>query len=470
MSTTGSSAAAAASVQRQPALAGVLAGLALSTLLPSLGISIVHVALPTFADTFGASFQQVQWLVIAYLLVTTTLIVGVGRLGDLVGRRRLLGAGIAVFTVASGLAGMAPSLGLLIAARAAQGIGAAVMMALAMAFVGETVPKARAGSAMGLLGTMSAVGTALGPSLGGVLVAHFGWQALFFVNLPLGLIALLLVSRCLPADRPWRAATRVPFDVTGLLLLAFTLGAYALAVTMGRGRIGLLNLVLLLAAAFGLWMFVQAQARAVSPLVPLARLREPALRTGLLTSALVATVVMSTLVVGPFYLARGLGLDTAMVGLVMSTGPATAALTGVPAGRMVDRFGARRIAVWALAGMLIGCLALAAAPASWGALGYALPLAVMTGHYAMFQTANNTAVMADVGPDQRGVISGLLNLSRNLGLITGASLMGAVFAFLSGAVDVAAASSEAVTVGMRVTYATAALMIAAAAGMAVLRR
>jgi hypothetical protein len=94
----------------------------------------------------------------------------------------------------------------------------------------------------------------------------------------------------------------------------------------------------------------------------------------------------------------------------------------------------------------------------------------MTGHYAMFQTANNTAVMADVGPDQRGVISGLLNLSRNLGLITGASLMGAVFAFVSGAVDVAAASSVAVTVGMRVTYATAALMIAAAAGMAVLRR
>ena len=171
-------------LQDQPAAAGapaavsvrwVLASLSLSMLLSSLGTSIANVGLPTFAVVFHASFQQVQWVVLAYLLAITTLIVSVGRLGDITGRRRLLLAGIFLFTAASVLCGLAPTLGLLIAARAAQGLGAAIMMALTMAFVGETVPKARTGSAMGLLGTMSAIGTALGPSLGGVLIATLGW-------------------------------------------------------------------------------------------------------------------------------------------------------------------------------------------------------------------------------------------------------------------------------------------------------
>ena len=156
----------------QTASAGwALASLSLPMLLSTLGISIANVGLPTLAQAFGASFQQVQWVVLAYLLAITTLVVSAGRLGDIIGRRRLLLAGLSLFTLASVLCGFAPTLWLLVAARAAQGLGAAVMMALAMALVGETVPKARTGSAMGLLGTMSAVGTALGPTLGGVLIA-----------------------------------------------------------------------------------------------------------------------------------------------------------------------------------------------------------------------------------------------------------------------------------------------------------
>jgi MFS family permease len=144
-----------------------LVSLSLSMLLSSLGTSIANVGLPTLAEVFNASFQQVQWIVLAYLLAITTLVVSVGRLGDLIGRRRLLLSGIAVFTLASALCGLAPSLELLIGTRALQGLGAAVMMALTLAFVSETVSKEKTGSAMGLLGTMSAIGTALGPSLGG---------------------------------------------------------------------------------------------------------------------------------------------------------------------------------------------------------------------------------------------------------------------------------------------------------------
>jgi MFS family permease len=174
------------SAETTPSVRWALASLALSVLLSSLGTSIANVALPSLAEAFNASFQAVQWIVIAYLLAITTLIVSAGRLGDIFGRRRLLLIGISLFTLASLLCGMAPTLWLLIAARALQGLGAAIMMALAMAFVGETVPKEKTGSAIGLLGTMSAIGTALGPSLGGVLIAGPGWPAIFFINLPLG--------------------------------------------------------------------------------------------------------------------------------------------------------------------------------------------------------------------------------------------------------------------------------------------
>ena len=281
-------------------------------LLSSLGTSIANVGLPTLAQAFNASFQEVQWIVLAYLLAITTLIVSVGRLGDIIGRRRLLLAGIFLFTVASVLCGVAPTLWLLIAARAAQGLGAAIMMALTMAFVGETVPKAKTGSAMGLLGTMSAIGTALGPSLGGVLIAGLGWRAIFLVNVPLGILTFLLAHRYLPVDR--RSGRRLIGPASthaGTLLLALTLAAYALAMTMGRGSFGPLNMALLLAAVFGAGLFVLAEARAASPLIRLAMFRDPVLSASLAMSALVSTVMMATLVVGPFYLSRALGLDAA---------------------------------------------------------------------------------------------------------------------------------------------------------------
>jgi MFS family permease len=313
---------------------------------------------------------------------------------------------------------------------------------------------------------MSAVGTALGPSLGGVLIAGLGWQAIFLVKLPLGLLALLLAWRHLPADRRTAGArpARNVFDPLGTLLLALTLAAYALAVTLGRGSFGALNAGLLLAAALGIGLFVAIEARVESPLIRLAMFREPRLAAGVATSALVSTVVMGTLVVGPFYLSHALGLSAAMVGLVLSAGPLVSALTGVPAGRLVDHLGAQRVAVGGLTAMLLGCLAMTAMPPSFGIAGYVLPVVVVTGGYALFQAANNTAVMADLVPDRRGLVSGLLNLARNLGLITGASAMAAVFAFATGNGDISAARPEALAHGMHVSFA----MAASLAGLALL--
>ncbi|HYG82658.1 MAG TPA: MFS transporter [Pyrinomonadaceae bacterium] len=455
------------SAKLTPSVRWALAGLSLSMLMPSLDTSIANAGLPTLAQAFDASFQAVQWIVLAYLLAITALIVGVGRLGDIVGRRRLLLAGIHLFTVASLLCGVAPTLWLLIAARAAQGLGAAVMMALAVALVGETVPKTKTGSAMGLLGTMSALGTTLGPSLGGVLIAGLGWRTIFLVNVPLGILNCLLAHRYLPADRRGPKTDRAGFDNVGTLLLALTLAAYALAVTVGRGRFGPLNTALLLSAVVGVCLFVLAEARAASPLIRLAMFRNPVLSAGLTMSTLVSTVMMATLVVGPFYLSRGLGLRAALVGLALSVGPLVAALTGVPAGRIVDRFGAGRMTVAGLGGMAAGSFILSVMPARSGVAGYVAPLVVITAGYALFQAANNTAIMTDTRPDQRGVISGMLSLSRNLGLITGASVMGAVFALASATTDITTARPEAVAAGMRVTFAVAAVLIVVALAVAV---
>ncbi|RWM92923.1 MAG: MFS transporter [Mesorhizobium sp.] len=459
--------AVAGNPERAPAVRWALASLSLSMLLSSLGISIANVALPTSTQAFDASFQEVQWIVLAYLLAITTLIVSVGRLVDITGRRQLLLAGLFLFTVASVLCGVAPTLWLLIAARAAQGLAAAIMMTLTMAFVADTVPKARTGSAMGLLGTMSAIGTALGPSLGGLLIAGAGWRAIFLVNVPLGLLAFGLAYRYLPADCRGPKTDRVGFDVVGTLLLALTLGAYALAMTIGRGSFGPLNLALLVAAVLAAGFFVLVEARVASPLIRLAAFGNTTLSASLATSALVATVMMATLVVGPFYLSRALGLDAAVVGIVMSVGPLVAALTGVPAGRIADRFGAGRMTVIGLIAIAAGCSILSVMPAISGIAGYIVPIAVITSGYALFQTANNTAVMSDIRPDQRGVVSGLLNLSRNLGLITGASVMGAVFAFASEAIDIATARPDVVATGMRITFAVAAILIVVALAIAV---
>ncbi|GGE98043.1 MFS transporter [Stappia taiwanensis] len=460
--TTARNNVSAASETGSPAARWALASLSLSVLLSSLGTSIANVALPRLAEVFQAPFGQIQWVVLAYLLAITTLIVSAGRLGDLIGHRRLLLIGLVLFAAGSAASGLAPGLPSLIAARAVQGLGAAVMMALAMALVGGTVSSERTGSAMGLLGTMSAVGTALGPTLGGVLIAGAGWRAIFLVTVPLALLTLGLAWRTLPADARKASAERPRLDMVGTALLAATLAAYALAMTLGRGDFGTLNIALLAGAALGTLLFVLSQTRVSAPLIRLSAFRDGTFSSSLAVNAVVATVMMATLIVGPFYLAQALGLNAAMVGLAMSVGPIIAALSGVPAGRLVDRLGAPTTVRLGLGVMAAGSFGLAILPALFGLAGYIAAIALLTPGYQLFQAANNTSLMQGVDKARRGVISGLLNLSRNLGLITGASLMGAVFAAAAGASDISQATPDAVAGGMQVTFGLAGLLVVGA--------
>lgn len=375
--------------------------LSLSMVLASLGTSIANIALPTLAVAFDVSFQWVQWVVIAYLVSITLFVVIAGRLGDVFGRQRMLAVGLVLFALASTLCGLASSLWMLVAARALQGIGAAFMMTLAIALVRETVETERVGRAMGWLGTMSAIGTALGPSLGGVLIGWVGWHAIFLVLVPVGLLAAGLVLRLLPAVAP----------------------------------IG------------------------TTPRLNLSALGESGVVAGLTANFLVANVMMATLVVGPFYLAVALGLQEAIVGLVMSVGPVLSICTGVPSGRLVDSWGGQRVLTLGLGTLAAGALSLSVLPATFGVVGYIAAIAILTPGYQMFQSANNVMVMADVSADQRGAVSGLLGLSRNIGLISGASVMGAVFSAGVGSTAIEEAAEAAIVDGLRITFMLGGLSI-----------
>jgi len=391
---------------------GTTAALALAMLLASLGASIANIALPTLARAFSAPFAQVQAVVVAYLAAMTVFVVVAGGLGDRRGLRPMLVVGLCVFAAASLLCAVAPNLWLLIGARTLQGVGAAFLMTLAMAMMRQTAKEARLGRAMGLLGAMSALGTALGPSLGGLLIPLTGWRGVFWAQIPLAVLALILALTTLPNEP-------------------------------GKGK----------APSPSLW---SAMNRRLAP--------------NLVVNILVAAVMMSTLVVGPFYLGLCLGLEASRVGFIMAVGPVISIFSGAPSGRLVDSWGARRVLAIGLVLLTAGAFLLAFAPNMIGVAGYVLSIVVLTPGYQLFQAANNTTALSDVPGDSRGTVSGLLNLSRNLGLIAGASLMGAVFALGVGTDEFATATVSAVATGMRLTFLLAGGMMLVAIWVALGRR
>ncbi|MBS7702780.1 MFS transporter [Chelatococcus asaccharovorans] len=402
----------AESVVSESSQPGITITSALAMLLAALGTSIANIALPALAEAFSAPFAQVQAVVVAYLATLTICVVIAGRLGDSRGLKPMLVAGLAIFSAASLLCAVAPNLFLLIAARALQGIGAAFLMTLAMALMRQTASEARVGRAMGLLGTVSALGTALGPSLGGLLIPLAGWRGVFWVQVPLAALALILAITILPAEPVKQRA----------------------------------------------------------PAVRLRSVMNRKLAPNLLVNGVVAAVMMTTLVVGPFYLGIGLGLPPAQVGFVMAVGPVISIVSGVPSGRLVDAWGSNRMLAIGLALLATGAFLLALLPNGIGVAGYVLSIMVLTPGYQLFQAANNTAALADVTKDRRGTVSGLLGLSRNIGLIAGASAMGGVFAIGVGSEELARATASAIAAGMRLTFLLAGTMMLVAIGIAFVDR
>lgn len=447
----------------------VLTALAGSILLASLGISVATVALPTLARAFSAELLQVQWVVLGYLLAVTAAIVLAGRLGDFYGDRRVLIMGLTLFTIASAAGALAPSLSWLIAGRVVQGLGAAILMSLPISMAKGLVAKERLGTAMGLLGTMSAIGTALGPSLGGVLIGSLGWRSAFALLTVCGTGLLALALSGIPKMNAYGAASG-RMDWAGSFWLTTVLICFALFAAGGRADLENMHWMLLPLGGIALIAFVRTELVAPYPLVSLKLVCGRFIATSLAMNLLVGAIMMATLVVGPFFLSFGLGLNEAQTGMVMAVGPIAAALSGIPAGRVTDRIGADRTL---LAGLLLatgGLCCFAMLPTLINVTGYVIALVVITPSFQLFLAANNTAVMADTVHEHRGLLSGLLGLSRNLGFMTGASLLPLFFTFKLGSRGLAGSSTLAIGEAFSATFLSTAGLCVLAIVLALLER
>ncbi len=459
----------------------VMLAVAMGIFLGTIDGSIVNVALPTLRDDFHTDLATVQWVVVSYLLVLTSMMLGVGRLGDMIGKKKIYMTGMVVFTGGSLLCGLAPTVGALIAFRVIQGIGAVMVQALGMGIVTEAFPREERGRALGILGTVVSVGISVGPTLGGLLIGTVGWRAIFLVNLPVGIMGVILVRRYIPDRRPPGGQT---FDVWGAVLILITLLLLALGLTLGPKnnwdalRVPVLGDVqiawLLAGSAVGFALFLLTESRIRQPMINLRLFRDSLFSISLMTGMMVFVVVAGGFVL-PFYLEDVKGLSTLKTGLYMAVFPIALGLIAPMAGSWSDRYGSRGIALIGLVLIAGSCVGMAALDTDTTTLGYVIRILPLGLGVGMFQSPNNSAIMGAAPRDQIGVVSGLLSLTRAFGQVIGVPIMGAIFASrifsvidLDAGVDATEAPPWALVEGVEAMYLAAAALVAVGVGLAIL--
>lgn len=393
--------------------------LSLTTLMSAIDTNVVNIGLPTIEKALNASFASLQWVVLSYLLAVTSLIVGIGRIGDLFGKKKIFVFGIGLFTLASLLCGLSRSIYELIAFRALQGIGGSVLMALSFAIAGDTIPKEKIIRSMSILTVMLPTGFALGPSAGGLLIGLFGWRSIFFLNVPIGAAALLLALRI--PELPAAGETSGTLDIRGLLVLSATLTCYVLSVTLAENQ-GTGRGVLLLAAGAvaGIAAFLLLEKKTKAPLVDLMLFRNPVFSASLAVSVLLYTTTTA------------------------------------------KRFGNFPVMIFGITAMGIGSLLMSTVGLSTSAAAFSAIWFFFNGCLAFFQTPNNASIIARARPEQRGLASGLLNLSRTIGLTTGAAVIGAVFYAFARTASISAASPQRIAGAIHGTFLVTACILACA--------
>ncbi len=406
------------------ALAAVGSGVLLST----IDGSIVNISLGTLVGAFNSNLNVVEWVVLAYLLTITCLLLLTGRLGDMFGKRRVYAAGFIIFTLASGLCGLAPTVGALIGFRVVQAIGAAMIQAVGPALLVTAFPPQERGTALGAVGSFVALGILIGPALGGVLLRYVGWQAIFFVNLPIGVVGTWLTLRSIAPDQP-RAGGQV-FDVVGALLLMIALLGLLLALTEGPlwgwsdPRItGLLLLFVVAGAGFLAW-----ERRFAQPMVNLAMFRAPVFSLNLLAGFILFLGLAFNLLLTPLFLQFVYRFDLQTTGLVLMALPLALSLASPLSGRLSDRIGPRLLTV---GGLLLAALSLIG-------LSFSMPttplpqliafLLLLGAGVGLFQSPNNSTVLGNAPREALGVASGLLAVMRTLGQTAGIAMAGAIWA------------------------------------------
>lgn len=447
-------------------------GIGANVLMATLDISIVNISLPTMVESLHTNFATIQWVVLSYALVLTSMVLGAARLGDMVSKKRVFFIGLNIFTVGSLLCGLAPGVGWLICFRAFQGVGAVMTQALGAAIITEIFPVSERGRALGIMGGIVSVGLAMGPAIGGILIGVAGWRSIFLVNVPIGVITAFIVARQIPLLPPRRSGQH--FDALGAVIMLLSLVSYALAMTMSL-QVGFSDptIQLLLGGAIvGLIILALLEKRLKEPMLD-PKLFSNVLFTLNLLMGFLVFVCLAGVIIFPFFLEFVKGYPTEQVGLMMMVVPISMGIFAPLAGSMSDRFGSRAISFIGLLIVLGGCLSIGTMHKEVSALGYILRMIPLGVGLGVFQSPNNSAIMGAVPRERLGVASGLLTLSRTLGQATGVPLMGMLFIIfasrtgqMASDASLSNAPAEALVAGLRGAYHTAALIIFVAAIMA----
>ena len=408
----------------------VVGAVSVGAFMGQLDASIVTVALPRMGASLGNSVSATQWVSLSYLLVLVCTLIPIGHMADRVGRKLLYVYGFAVFTGASLLCAVAPTLAWLVAARVVQGLGAAMLQANSVALIRDALPPRTLGRAIGAQGAAQALGLAAGPAIGGVLLALGSWRLLFLVNLPAGCIGIVLGWLLLPRSRRLAASAgrHAGSDRLGALLLGVAVGALMLLLSLAQSldtATVLATATVVLLAGIAFW---RREQRAASPLIDLRLLRQAALAIGLGSGLVSYGVMFGALFVLPYYL-TALGTGPAVAGAQLTALPVALGLVAPLAGRLSDTHGSRIVSAL---GMLLAGAGLACVAAAPGELWRVVGLALAGAGLGAFTPANNAAIMGAAPAGRSGVVGGMLNVTRALGTALGIAVTSLLYAAGSG--------------------------------------
>ena len=446
---------------------GVLLAIGLGTFMSALDGSVVNITLPVVRGSFGASVAAVEWVVTIYLLVVSGLLLSVGRLGDLQGHRRVYTAGFLIFLLGSALCGLAPSVGFLIAARGAQAIGASMLFANSPAILTKSFPPEMRGRALGLQATMTYLGLTVGPSVGGWLTTALGWRSVFYINLPVGLLALALALRFVPRDAG--SGKGEDFDLRGAL--AFTGGLVALLLALNQGHAwgwtAWPTVTLLAGSLLLIGLFLRLERRVAAPMLDLSLFRSRTFSAAAASAVLNYVCVYSVLFLMPFYLQQARGLSPAEAGLLLTAQPMLMAVVAPLSGSLSDRIGTRLPSVLGMGLLGLGLYLLSSLDLDSSRGVIVAMLAVAGLGIGIFASPNNSALMGAAPRHRQGIAAGVLALARNVGMVIGVGLAGAVFTTVLGRAGAVEAAS--IVSAMRASYLLAAGVAVAGMGIAALR-
>ncbi|MFC7016094.1 DHA2 family efflux MFS transporter permease subunit [Streptomyces viridiviolaceus] len=391
--------------------------------LASVNTSTMDVALPTVSRHFGASASGASWTLLSYMLVTTVLVFVFGRVTDMIGRRRMYVGGISLLTVGSLLCGLAPSIVWLIVFRCVQAVGAAALLCNITALITDAFPARKLATALGINATISALAQVIGPALGGALASGLGWRAVFWFNVPIGLVGLIWA--CLNLRPGAARASGESFDYLGAVLSTLALGGLILALSEG-GALGWTSPSVLIGVALFLLLspvFLAVQARRRHPLLDLSLFTDRARCMAYVALFLMAMAYFAVVLLMSLYLQAAAGMAPYQAGLHVLYVALAMAATAPAAGRLSGRFSARALASTGLALSAAGLFSLAATigPRMNGIL-FAVCLMSVGAGVGLFMTPNTSAIMGSVPAERRGITNGVRQTVQNAGYAVSTAL------------------------------------------------